>query len=174
MAADFDIHVSAGSSNRLFVPSANFTSTVEGSTICRRFAATIRAPCLGSLFSYFASITARSSVQLLKYQPRQNHDRSSPPSLSIVLKKSEGEGCLNAQSRMYLRKAQSNRSFPRICSRSSTLPYAPLKYCTGCPSIPGKASARFRTVGANGFSSTFTIVSAGSPPAEYSESRFGP
>ena len=47
--------------------------------------------------------------------------------LSMARKKSEGDGCLNAQSRMYLRNAQSNRSGPRICSRNSTIPYAPLK-----------------------------------------------
>jgi len=38
-----------------------------------------------------APSTARSRLQLLKYQPRQNQDKSSPPALSMARKKSEAK-----------------------------------------------------------------------------------
>ena len=82
----------------------------------------VQPPLAGTALS-----TAKSRLQLRAYQPRQNQDRSSPPALSIARKKSDGEGCLNDQSAMYLRKAQSKRSGPNICSRSSTIPSADLK-----------------------------------------------
>src|ERR1700727_903922 len=106
--------VSTGSCVCVEVPSLNLTSTVAGSTSWPLFVIVRVAP---SIF-----VTARSNFQLFMYHPRQNHPRSSPPSLCMERKKSEGEGCLNAQSRMYLRKAQSKRSGPRICSRSRTMP----------------------------------------------------
>src|SRR3984957_12018816 len=114
-----DSQVSTGRRKRVVVSSVYRTSTVAGSTSCPLFTnVTLSSSIL---------VTARSKRQLCMYQPRQNQSRSSPPSLAISRKKSEGEGCLNAQSRMYLRKAQSKRDLPKICSRSNTIPYAPLK-----------------------------------------------
>jgi hypothetical protein len=79
----FESHVSTGTCTRTLVPSLNFASTVAGRTSCPRFAIVTCDPAILS--------TAMSNLQLFMYRPRQNQLRSSPASLSIARKKSDGE-----------------------------------------------------------------------------------
>src|SRR6185312_8347590 len=96
--------------------------SVDGIAIRSKLTTVTCAPLAGSLSTYFTPVTARSSFQLFANQPRQNQERSSPAALSMVRKKSDGEGCLNAQSCVYWVNAASKRSGPRIASRSSVRP----------------------------------------------------
>src|SRR5665213_1678107 len=82
--------ISTGIVNESFSPFFCSISNGTGSTIWSLFTKVINAPFFGSSSIYFTPVTPWSSFELVKNQPRQNQDRSSPPTFSIVLKKSHG------------------------------------------------------------------------------------
>src|SRR5678816_1193097 len=81
-------HISAGNVRESFLPFSCSINNGTGNTICSLFTTVINAPFAGSFSTYFMSVTPWSSFELVINQPRQKYERSSPPTFSIVLKKS--------------------------------------------------------------------------------------
>ena len=58
----------------------------------------------------------KSTWSFVKNHPLQNQSKSTPEAFSIILKKSDGVGCLNIHVFEYSLKAKSNNSLPIIVS----------------------------------------------------------
>ena len=86
-------HTSTGNLTLPFVPEIVSYSITTGMATLSRLSIVTIAPFLALLFWYSTLVIAWSNLQFSRNIPFQNQPRSSPTLLSMLLKKSHGEGC---------------------------------------------------------------------------------